>query len=88
MDNLTKENKARSCIAREIRQGQNEQESKMLNYVNKGTAPSSSTNDKECVQKLAQTIDIVLESADIETKRIGKISEHIGKQILQISNKA
>ena len=37
---------------------------------------------KECVQKLAQTIDIVLDSADIETKRIGKISEQNGKQLL------
>ena len=87
LDNLTKENKARSCIAREIRQEQNEQESQKLNLVIKGTAPSSSTN-KECVQKLAQTIDIVLDSADIETKRIGKISEQNGKQLLLVKFKS
>ena len=88
LDNLTKENKGRSWIARQIRQEQNEQESKKLSLVIKGTAPSSSTNDEECVQKLAQTIDIVLDSADIETKGIGKISEQNGKQLLFVKLKS
>ena len=88
MDNLTKDNKAWFCIAREIRQGQTEQESKMLNLGIKGAAPSSSKNDKECVQKLAETIDIVLDSADIETQRIGNISEQNGNQILHVKFKS
>ena len=88
LDNVTKENKAGSCIAREIRQERNEQESKKLNLVIKGNAPSSSTNDKECVQKLAQTTYIVLDSADIETKRIGKIIEQNGKQLLLVKFKS
>ena len=71
LDNLTKEMKAQSCIEREIRQEENEQAIKILNFVINRNSPSSSTNDEECVQKLSQTIDIVVDSADIEKKRKG-----------------
>ena len=85
LDNLTKESKERSCIAREIRQEQNEQKIKKLNLFIKGTVPSRSTNDKEYVQKLAQTINIVLDIADMETTRIGKISEQ-NRNLFFLSN--
>ena len=87
LDNLTKENKARSCIAREIRQEQHEQESKKLNLIIKGTTPISSINDHEVVAKIARSINVDIQSNQIETKRIGKASEINGRQLLLVKFK-
>ena len=87
LDNLTKENKARSCIAREIRQEQHEQESEKLNLIIKGTTPISSINDHEVVTKIARSINVDIQSNQIETKRIGKASEINGRQLLLIKFK-
>ena len=85
--NLTKENKARSCIAREIRQEQHEQENKKLNSIIKGTNSISSINDHEVVIKIAQSVDVDIQSNQIETKRIGKASEINGRQLLLVKFK-
>ena len=87
LDNLTKENKARSYIAREIRQEQHEQESKKLNLIIKGTTSISSINDHEVVTKIARSINVDIQSNQIETKRIGKASEINGRQLLLVKFK-
>ena len=87
LDNLTKENKARSCIAGEIRQEQHEQESKKSNLIIKGTTPISSINDHEVVTKIARSVDLDIQSNQIETKRIVKASEINGRQLLLVKYK-
>ena len=84
LDNLTNENKARSCIAREIRQEQHEQESKKSNLIIKGTTPISSINDREVVTEIARSIVVDIQSNQIETKRIGKANEINGRQLLLV----
>ena len=87
LDNLSKENKARSCIAREIRQEQHEQESKKSNLITKGTTLISSVNDQKVIIQIAHPIDVDVQSNQIETKRIRKASEINGRQHLLVEFK-
>ena len=87
LDNLTKGNKARSCIAREIRQEQHEQDSKKSSLIIKGTTPIISSNDHEVVTKIARSIDVDIQSNQIESKKIGKAGEINGRQLLLVKFK-
>ena len=88
VDNLTKENKARSCIAREIRQEQIEQDNKKLNLIIKGSVPSNSPNDSVLVQNLAQEIGVELNSDDFDSLRIGKKNAENSRQLLLLKFKS
>ena len=88
VDNLTKENKARSCIAREIRQEQVEQDNKKLNLIIKGSVPSNSPNDSVLVQNLAQEIGVELNSDDFDSLRIGKKNAENSRQLLFLKFKS
>ena len=84
VDNLTKENKARSCIAREIRHEQLQQDSKRMNVIIKGSVPSNGSNDLDLVKQIAEEIDVTLNKTDFEPKRIGSINESTGRQLLLV----
>ena len=91
VDNLTKENKARSCIAREIRQEQIEQDNKKLNLIIKGSVPSNSPNESVLVQNLAQEIGVELNPVsigdDFDSLRIGKKNAENNRQLLLLKFK-
>ena len=53
-------------------QEQHEQESKKSNLIIKGTTPVSSINDHEVVTKIARSVDVEIQSNQIETKRIAR----------------
>ena len=75
-----KENKARSCIACEIRQERIEQDNKKLYLIIKGSVPSNSPKDSVLVQNLAQEIGVELNSDDFDSLRIGKKNAKISRR--------
>ena len=71
MDTLTKEkNTVMNCGRYPSRDMQTREQKAQSDNQKHCTAGSAT--DKECVQKTAKTIDIVFDSDDIETKRIGE----------------
>ena len=87
VDNLRQENKARSCIEREIRNEQIQQDNKKLNLVVKGSCPSEAINDLDLLKEIVSEIGSTAVNQDFETKRIGKIHESNGRQLLLIKFK-
>ena len=87
VDNLRQENKARSCIAREIRYEQVQQDNKKLNLVVKGSCPSEAINDRDHLKEIVSEIGSSVIDQDFETKRIGKIHKSNGRQLLLIKFK-
>ena len=77
----------RSCIAREIRNEQVQQDNKKMTSVVKGSCPSESFNHHDLLKEINSEIGSSVDDQDFETKRIGKIHESNGRQLLLIKFK-
>ena len=85
--NLRQENRARSCIAREIRNEQVQQDNRNLNLVVRGSRPSEAIHDRDLLKEIVSKIGSSVVYQVFETKRIGKIKKSNGRQRLLIKFK-
>ena len=88
VDNITKENKARSGTARKSRPEQIKQDNKKLKLIIKGTVTSNSPNDSVLVQNLGQEIDVELNPDDFYSLSIGKKNAENSRQLLLLKFKS
>ena len=88
VDNLTKENKARSSVARQIRQEQIKQDNKKFNLIIKGSIPFHSLNDSVLQQNLAQEIGVEFSPDDFDSLRIRKKNAKNSRQLLLLKFKS